>query len=577
MIPYITNRGGPMVGLEALSMQGLPVDKLLLTRETEDQLADLAGNAMSTTVVGACILAALVTGKKLLKAGDDTESYEMKATGEADAASDLMEMDNNTAATTSSIVGEDALVYKPLDLSVTSASSFSQLLVDANKSIRLCQCEGRTDMTTRELFRCIDCGTSSCKKCGGRPEHNPLPIDFTENPRLPPSDFAKELKSTLPMCIVLSDVEQELLNDLKEKAHVDIPSKRWSSWCAAVRRVSGSELRFVETKRQEIWSAVYRSPFATLELLLHPQQPEWRLYAKPEDSEPANAEIRRILESPVGRMILADQLFSGRWEFALPYTTSVSIRLKGVGNPVPSWEARLGLMSEEFREKLVHSSLKIAVPEDEVGLFDRDISGTYDLLEKCGTANGALHKRRPTDGETNLPSVFMLLDPHRTDDSEDCFVFSISNRRYEYGETRPIICKLDSSWRQSHKEDEESVTCSIPWKWISTENVTLKVCQLLPVFPLRLIMNISSPLLIKMPASVFLRKPSKYQYPKIHVAMPTLSLFAVFHSEDRQDLNGHAANGKRWIRFMNAALFRHWPGFWSACAMLMKNFAPGNR
>ena len=63
MIPYITNRGGPMVGLEALSMQGLPVDELLLTRETEDQLADLAGNAMSTTVVGACMLAALMLGK----------------------------------------------------------------------------------------------------------------------------------------------------------------------------------------------------------------------------------------------------------------------------------------------------------------------------------------------------------------------------------------------------------------------------------------------------------------------------------------------------------------------------------
>ncbi len=69
MIPYITSRGEPMVGLEALSMQGLSVDKLLLSRETEDQLADLAGNAMSTTVVGSCILAALVCGRKLLKAG----------------------------------------------------------------------------------------------------------------------------------------------------------------------------------------------------------------------------------------------------------------------------------------------------------------------------------------------------------------------------------------------------------------------------------------------------------------------------------------------------------------------------
>lgn len=67
MISYLTICGGPMVGLEALPMQGLPVDELLLTQETEDQLADLAGSAMSTTVVGTCIIAALIVGKKLLK------------------------------------------------------------------------------------------------------------------------------------------------------------------------------------------------------------------------------------------------------------------------------------------------------------------------------------------------------------------------------------------------------------------------------------------------------------------------------------------------------------------------------
>jgi hypothetical protein len=56
-----------MIGLGALSLQGLPVDELLLTWETEDQLADLAGNAMSTAVIGASIMAALFIGKKLLK------------------------------------------------------------------------------------------------------------------------------------------------------------------------------------------------------------------------------------------------------------------------------------------------------------------------------------------------------------------------------------------------------------------------------------------------------------------------------------------------------------------------------
>jgi site-specific DNA-cytosine methylase len=68
MVPFVTNRGGPLVGVEALSLQGIPVDDLLLTRESEDQMADLAGNAMTSTVVGACMLSALILGKNRLLA-----------------------------------------------------------------------------------------------------------------------------------------------------------------------------------------------------------------------------------------------------------------------------------------------------------------------------------------------------------------------------------------------------------------------------------------------------------------------------------------------------------------------------
>lgn len=482
MIPYITNRGGPMVGLEALSMQGLPVDKLLLTRESEDQLADLAGNAMSTTVVGACILAALVSGRKLLKAGDDAQSYKMKYDNPGAQESgelDLMEIDKpaeTVDATESSIVGIEQLVHKELNLSITDSCSFPELLADAEKSVRLCSCEGRMDMTTRELFRCEDCGNTSCRKCGGRPEHSPIPIDIVLNPRLPPSQFAKQLKLTLPMCIQLSNVGQDLLDDLKDKAKVDIPLKRWSNWCSAVLRASRSELRFVEPKRQEIWSAVYQSPTATLELLLHPQQPEWRLYAKAEDSEPANAEIRRLLESPVGRFTCVDGLLNGRWEFALPHLTSVPIKIRGTGELVPSWEARLGLTGEEFKNMMVHSQISVDVPRSQVANFDRDVSGTYTLLDKCGTANGALHKKEGT--AIGSPPLFMLLDPHRTNDSEDCFVFSISKRRYEYGESRPIVAKLDTTWRQSSDDGDQEVSCHLPCKWVSSDSVKLEVSHL---------------------------------------------------------------------------------------------------
>ncbi|KAF8906255.1 hypothetical protein CPB84DRAFT_1770364 [Gymnopilus junonius] len=473
MIPYITNRGGPMVGLEALSMQGLPVDKLLLTRETEDNLADLAGNAMSTTVVGACILAALVTSKSLLKEGLDTQTYESRSGAEpSEARPDAMEVDSHSELSQSGIVGEENLVQKPLDLSSTQTSSFSELLVQAEKSKRLCTCEGRIDMTTRPLFQCVDCGSSFCKKCGGRPEHNPQPIDTGKCPRIHPSDFSKKLKATLPMCLSLTDVTQGLLDKLIG-ADTTIPKSRWSAWCAAVLKAAGSELRFVEIKRQEIWSAIYQSSDATLELSLNPRQPEWCLYAVPEATAPANAEIRQILQLPVGRFTCENDLLKGRWQFALPFVSTIPIKIQGLGDLVPSWEARLGLVGEEFKNKLVHSKLKISVEHGDISKLDRDISGIYSLLDKCGTANSALHKK-VDDESDDLPPLFMLFDPHRTNDSEDCFVFSISTRRLEYQECRPIICKLDTTWRQSSRDGEEVVSCIFPFTWVPVDSVHLQ-------------------------------------------------------------------------------------------------------
>jgi hypothetical protein len=470
-----------MVGLEALAMQGLPVDKLLLTRETEDQLADLAGNAMSTTVVGACILAALVSGISLIKRGTDSQTYEAKQLDDPDSGiqSDAMEVDVVAApdAIEDHVVGEDQLLSKPLDLSVTNASSLSDLLINADKSARLCDCEGRTDITTRKLFRCNDCGASSCTKCGGRPEHNPVAVDTILHPRLHPSEFSDQLKSTLPMCLAFDGLSQQLLDELKGDAEVTIPTKLWTAWSHSVLRIPKAELRFVEPKRQDIWIASYESPHALLELHLHPQQPEWRLYAKADDSEPANSEIRQILKAPVGHLRCTGALLSGSWQLALPQFSSVPISIEGVGELVPSWEARLGLTNDEFKDKLVYPKLQITVSPDAVGKFDRDVSGVYALLDKCGTANGALHKKETTEGEKALPPLFLLMHPQRTSDDDDCFAFSISRRRYAYGESRPIVGLLDPKWRQSSDSQTKQVTCRVPI-WKTAKSITLQVSLL---------------------------------------------------------------------------------------------------
>jgi hypothetical protein len=462
-----------MVGLEALSMQGLPVDKLLLTRESEDQLADLAGNAMSTTVVGACILAALVVGKNLLKDVNDSETYEFKNSTDYDPQVVQIDPVNATEVHRDNVIGTEELQHQPLSLSGNEKYDLSSILEDAEKSSRLCGCEGRTDMTKRELFRCEDCATTFCKKCGGRPEHNAELIDLNKFPRIHPSDFARTLKGVLPMCLSLSNVTADLLEKLKDEQSLSIPETRWMEWREAVVRGSTTELRFVECKRQEIWSAVYQSPHARLELSLHPRLPEWRLFVFAEDHEPANADIRQILAAPVGRLICENTLFSGKWQFALPHSTGFSIKIEGQGEVVPSWEARLGLTHKDLRDKMVYSSLKVTVPQEKSHLFDRDITGTYVLLDRCGTANGALHKKEGSDG--HLPPLYMLFDPHRTNDAEDAFVFSTNTRRLEYKESRSIVCKLDPKWRQNAKEGLQTVACHLPCRWVQSSSVKLNV------------------------------------------------------------------------------------------------------
>lgn len=468
-----------MVGAEALAMQGLPVDKLLLTRESQDELADLAGNAMSSTVVGSCILAALVVGKELLKAGDDKETYEMKKLEVESQVEDMDTMDVDSTPKSrveDRISGLEQLAEQPLDLCKVDMDSMKDVLEHAARSVRLCLCEGRKGITTRELLRCQDCGSSSCKKCAGRPEHNFELLDVQTVARIPPGTFVRELKSTLPMCLSISGTTAELLDNLKSSSNVTIPEKRWVSWRSAVVRATSSELRFVELKRQEVWSAVYLSTSASFELYLDPKQTEWRLYGIPLESEPANAEIRRLLQLPVARFKCQRGLLQGHWQFALPCNSEITVTVTGSETLVPSWGSRLGLLGEEYREARVHSHLKITVPAEEVSLLDRDISGTYALLDKCGTACSALHKREPTPEDSDLPPLFMMLDPTRCGDpKDDAFVFTTTIRRYDYGEFRPMICKLAGSWRQSDVQGDQSVRCHVPLLWVSSDSVSLQV------------------------------------------------------------------------------------------------------
>lgn len=161
MIPWVATRRGPVTGREALAIQGIPVRELLLTSENEDQLADLAGNAMTTTVVGASMLAALRVALGKISEGQDAAGDAAKIEAEEATADDLV---------AKGIVGEEALTSHDLDLAKVATADLAEMLDLAERSSRHCQCEGQSG-TASPIEECSACGYRACKSCGGRPDH----------------------------------------------------------------------------------------------------------------------------------------------------------------------------------------------------------------------------------------------------------------------------------------------------------------------------------------------------------------------------------------------------------------------
>ncbi|KAJ3211992.1 hypothetical protein HDU67_004137 [Dinochytrium kinnereticum] len=452
MIPYITNRGGPLVGLEALSLQGIPVDELLLTRETEDQLADLAGNAMTSTVVGTCMMAALTLGIAAVSEMHGKRSSSQRFSKLITASdTDLVERDRELALR---VVGDELLDTSNLNLAATGKRSMEDILSLASESARHCVCEGRSSIAKHPIKKCRDCGHTACTSCGGRPEHS-----FKETKevilaadRVPPQTFEQSLKDVLPVRLLLEGFSNEAL--LAAGEGLDIHQDTLLAWAKIVSEsVEGVEFRFSTYRRQEVWTCTYISPRARLYLCLDPASPSWKLMVDPPFSAPK--EVLRVLSRPAAKMPLGlgrEDILSGEWQVYVPQRVEFDVTIVGA-DLVDSWEQRIG-MDGPFKNKKVWREYKVSGSDERL---ERSIDGVYRLLNRCGTAMESLHRR--IDSEKS--PTFLFLDPTRCGDREiDPFVFASTCRRLEYGEDREAFAILDTTWRPNSEPGEQTLKCS---------------------------------------------------------------------------------------------------------------------
>lgn len=454
-IPYITTRGGPLCGIEALSLQGLPLDRLLLTKESQRELQDLAGNAMTSTVVGAATLSALIVAYRALDAGTGEET--------SHASTEYHDAPNEIAPRE-----DQKLVPRNLDASET-VPSVPALVKMASTSRRLCVCESQSLAKLKGIQKCSLCGHTACTSCGGNPTHSYEIVNEME--RSSPLKFGNMLREILPMRLTIYGLSSEEYQSLRPEDKLNCKTEDWDKFSKAVSLACEDELRFSTVHRGEKWKVTYEGRFSFLNLIIG-ETAEWLFFAKPLDSEPALSLNREVLSRPIARMKLdSSSLFEGQWEICAPISSSAGLDIVGIGRQVESYEAKCG--HDSFFEQTVWSGLAISGPDNAVSDLEVDIRGNYELLQNCGTANGSLHKKAAT---ANSPAVYLFLDPTKFGPpSLDPFVFSLSHERLVSNECRHTIAELTHTWRPFEVENHPSKVKFFYRKWIKCPLVTLGV------------------------------------------------------------------------------------------------------
>lgn len=239
----IPHRGRPLLGCEKLLIQGLPYFRLILGIETEVQLGDLAGNAMSLTVVCATLLAAL-TCKQLREEDKSTPhscEHILRSASEQHMRAEY-----------------ESGVDKVNDVSTAGASpavdlfrQLASLAEAAAKSSILCTCEtsGR-DSLTEEFLCCKLCGVSCCRNCINPVSGYNLSSHDTREVKIKSEDhdsanFQTKLRNVVPPSLTMSDGGWINMEGLDKDCH-------------RVEAISGCSFNLHRIKRErKKWVIVY--------------------------------------------------------------------------------------------------------------------------------------------------------------------------------------------------------------------------------------------------------------------------------------------------------------------------------
>jgi hypothetical protein len=419
---FATNRQHALNGSQVLLLQGMPLSRLLIVNETQKDLQNLAGNAMSTTVIGASLISALIDGHKALRS-HTLASTQTSPAQNVDGPSDRM-------------ASWPGLLQHTLLKTITHENlDLAELREDAKLSARMCSCKSNTGTSKAMIRSCSVCGHTACTLCADNPKHVYGKAIPWHSQTQTPDEFIKRWRSRLPARLKL-DSFPDILH-LATSMQASDPVLSSLSKVLKAAKLSSQYLCIGDfVRHHNAWEVTYSSPNARLELQLG-QNTQWLLFVKCPPDMPGNDPLRDYLSTPIAQGDLNDSLLEVDWKLHVPCNRSYQLHVRGSHEKTSSWRSRLGLV--DYKQET--APMRIWIQSDAQDF--EDLTGDYEHLPYCGTASNSLFKR-----STGKKPMFLFLDPHligRAD--QDCFVFSQDHGRKHHGDSRISLALLDPSWR----------------------------------------------------------------------------------------------------------------------------------
>ena len=342
------------MGYEKLLLQGIPFSRLLLGPETEVQLSDLAGNAMSVSVVSAALLSAICAPQLRKQRNSD---------GKALIAEFSLSQQHDSAK--GGVLKERGDFYKtphgsPKHFKEIFSSIAKDLASDAFYSSVLCTCESSgTTSKDAKILQCSSCGMSVCHACSGRYQtssHILKEMEFnTDNVRPDSHAFERKLRCAVPSILRIGKDCEDLLEygaGLESYSfqlqQVDRKKGHWlltyGAWEDHGSGRQVAEIRVIvgrtDTLDELFGIVAYIRCFAPA---IRNEKP---LRGKLKDS---------------ARLILKVGTANSPWEIPEKKPTSQNLKIVG-SDPVPSQRSRIGINEDANKSLKNHKIMKSFIP-----------------------------------------------------------------------------------------------------------------------------------------------------------------------------------------------------------------------